>query len=71
MKGFGTLFSFACLAVASASSNVIDLTPKNFDEIVLKSGKPALVEFFAVRPLLSHVCYLASITDFPVALVWP
>jgi protein disulfide-isomerase A6 len=59
MKGFGALFSFACLAVASAKSNVIDLTPKNFDEIVLKSGKPALVEFFAVRPLLPYICYFS------------
>jgi hypothetical protein len=47
MKGFGAFFSFTFAAVAAAS-NVIDLTPKNFDDVVLKSGKPALVEFFAV-----------------------
>jgi malate/lactate dehydrogenase len=54
MKGFGAFFSFAFAAVAAAS-NVIELTPKNFDEVVLKSGKPALVEFFAVS---SPVCFL-------------
>ncbi|KAF8249561.1 disulfide isomerase [Wilcoxina mikolae CBS 423.85] len=61
MKGFGALFSFACLAVASAKSNVINLTPKNFDEIVLKSGKPALVEFFA--PWCGHCKKLAPIWE--------
>lgn len=30
----------------------MDLHPKNFDEVVLKSGKPALVEFFAVSDYL-------------------
>lgn len=53
MKAFGALFAY-CTAVvvqvALATSNVIDLTPANFDDVVLKSGKPALVEFFAVRP---------------------
>jgi protein disulfide-isomerase A6 len=53
MKGFGTLFSFAIAAVATAG-NVVDLTPKNFDSVVLKSGKPALVEFFAVSPATRH-----------------
>ena len=39
---------FATLATgASAISDVIDLKPDNFDKIVLKSGKPSLVEFFA------------------------
>lgn len=38
----------AALAVAGVSAGaVIDLKPSNFDSIVLKSGKPALVEFFA------------------------
>jgi protein disulfide-isomerase A6 len=32
---------------ANAAAGVIDLVPDNFDDIVLKSGKPALVEFFA------------------------
>lgn len=48
MKGFTTLFSLASLALATAS-NVITLTPKNFDAVVLQSGKPTLVEFYAVR----------------------
>jgi hypothetical protein len=34
------------VATAALASNVIDLTPANFDDIV-GSGKPALVEFFA------------------------
>jgi len=34
-------------AVAAAKSAVIDLIPSNFDDVVLKSGKPTLVEFFA------------------------
>ncbi|KAA8914824.1 putative disulfide isomerase [Sphaerosporella brunnea] len=60
MKGFGTFFSFAFAAVAAAS-NVVDLTPKNFDEIVLKSGKPALVEFFA--PWCGHCKKLAPVWE--------
>jgi protein disulfide-isomerase A6 len=55
MKHFSSLFSYACLVVAAVASNVIDLTPKNFDDVVLKSGKPALIEFFAV-------CSSASLT---------
>jgi protein disulfide-isomerase A6 len=46
----------ALAALASASS-VIDLDPKNFDSVVLKSGKPALVEFFA--PWCGHCKNLA------------
>ncbi len=30
-----------------AKSAVLDLVPSNFDNVVLKSGKPTLVEFFA------------------------
>jgi len=39
----------ASLAIlgANAVSAVIDLIPSNFDNVVLKSGKPSLVEFFA------------------------
>ena len=39
----------ASLAIlgANAVSAVIDLIPSNFDDVVLKSGKPSLVEFFA------------------------
>ena len=53
MKAFGALFAYCtavAVQVALATSNVIDLTPANFDDVVLKSGKPALVEFFAVCP---------------------
>jgi protein disulfide-isomerase A6 len=39
----------ASLAIlgSNAMSAVIDLIPSNFDDVVLKSGKPSLVEFFA------------------------
>lgn len=40
------LSSLAVLGV-NAGSAVLDLIPSNFDDVVLKSGKPALVEFFA------------------------
>jgi len=52
----------ASLALLTASaSSVKDLTPSNFDEIVLHSGKPALVEFFA--PWCGHCKTLAPIYD--------
>lgn len=44
--GFLLLCSLLVLGISAASS-VIDLLPSNFDQIILKSGKPALVEFFA------------------------
>lgn len=50
MKGLGPLFTLASLLLVATASNVIDLTPDNFDKEILKSGKPALVEFFAVSP---------------------
>lgn len=47
--------------LADASSAVKDLIPKNFDNVVLKSGKPALVEFFA--PWCGHCKTLAPIYE--------
>lgn len=43
---FTMLFSFlfsAALAAAATASNVVELNPKNFDEVI-GQGKPALVE---------------------------
>jgi len=48
-------------AVVAASSAVLDLTPANFDDVVLKSGKPTLVEFFA--PWCGHCKTLAPIYE--------
>lgn len=54
----------SCLALfislASAAA-VVDLIPKNFDKVVLKSGKPALVEFFA--PWCGHCKNLAPVYE--------
>ena len=54
------LASFAVLG-AHAASSVLDLIPNNFDDIVLKSGKPALVEFFA--PWCGHCKKLAPVYE--------
>jgi protein disulfide-isomerase A6 len=34
-------------AVAGASAGAVDLTPDNFDALVLKSGKAAFIKFLA------------------------
>ncbi|KAI0544390.1 thioredoxin-like protein [Xylaria curta] len=48
-------------AVVAAKSAVLDLIPKNFDDVVLKSGKPTLVEFFA--PWCGHCKNLAPVYE--------
>jgi protein disulfide-isomerase-like protein len=52
--------ALALLSTVSASA-VLDLTPKNFDKEILKSGKPALVEFFA--PWCGHCKNLAPVYE--------
>ncbi|RYO94424.1 hypothetical protein DL762_000520 [Monosporascus cannonballus] len=48
-------------AAVAAKSAVLDLIPSNFDQIVLKSGKPTLVEFFA--PWCGHCKKLAPVYE--------
>jgi len=55
------LTSLALLNVANAGSAVLDLIPDNFDNVILKSGKPGLVEFFA--PWCGHCRNLAPIYE--------
>ena len=54
------LLCFSALLGANASA-VLDLIPSNFDDVVLKSGKPALVEFFA--PWCGHCKSLAPVYE--------
>ncbi len=57
---YALLLSLACVQTYAASA-VIDLIPTNFDDVVLKSGKPALVEFFA--PWCGHCKNLAPVYE--------
>jgi protein disulfide-isomerase A6 len=58
---FYLLFSSLAALGANAGSVVLDLIPDNFDNVVLKSGKPALVEFYA--PWCGHCKNLAPVYE--------
>ncbi|KAL9131831.1 MAG: hypothetical protein Q9217_000358 [Psora testacea] len=55
------LLSTLAFLGANAASSVLDLIPNNFDDVVLNSGKPALVEFFA--PWCGHCKKLAPVYE--------
>ncbi|KAK9321391.1 thioredoxin-like protein [Lipomyces orientalis] len=43
-----SFFAFLSVAIATVSaSNVLELNEKNFDQLIVNSGKPSLVEFYA------------------------
>ncbi|ERT02118.1 protein disulfide-isomerase domain [Sporothrix schenckii ATCC 58251] len=57
-----SLFALLGLAsLAAAGSAVLDLIPSNFDKVVINSGKPTLVEFFA--PWCGHCKNLAPVYE--------
>ncbi|MCJ1275135.1 hypothetical protein MMC21_002935 [Puttea exsequens] len=55
------LLSAIAVLGANAASSVLDLIPNNFNQIVLESNKPALVEFFA--PWCGHCKKLAPVYE--------
>lgn len=61
MVSFKALATAGLVSLVAAHSAVIDLIPSNFDDVVLKSGKPTLVEFFA--PWCGHCKNLAPIWE--------
>jgi len=60
MRLTSLLFNLVLIG-ASAAEAVVELTHANFDDVVLKSGKPTLVEFFA--PWCGHCKTLAPIYE--------
>lgn len=58
---FSLLAVTGLASLVAAKSAVLDLIPSNFDDVVLKSGKPTLVEFFA--PWCGHCKTLAPVYE--------